>query len=117
MNNARRLILIVFGILIGVAAVVFVLGNKTPVTITFLWVESVEIWLSLVLLAAAVLGAALGLSYAAWLALSHRRTVKRLNRRIADLHDELTAHRNRFIDDPGLFPPTGNSPPTRGERR
>jgi uncharacterized integral membrane protein len=105
MANAKRFILVALGILIGVALVVFLLTNKTPVTITFLWVESVELWLSVVVMIAAMAGLLIGLFYTLLVWMRLRGQIRELKRKLAAAQEELIAHRNQLMEEPEFFDP------------
>ncbi len=102
MKNTKRIFLILIGILLGVAAVVFVLTNKQPVKLTFLYYETLPVWLSVVVLSSLFIGVGLMGLVTLWLSLKHRRQVRRLQRRIRDTEQELVALRNRPLYEADL---------------
>ncbi len=114
MRNIKRLLLVLIGIAIGVSAVIFVLTNRDPVALRFLYFESRPLWISAVVLAAFAAGLACGLGYAAWISLVYRRRLKAVHREFEELEEELIAFRNQPLEDADPLPGPGGYHETSG---
>lgn len=106
MKSAKRIFLVVLGILIGVAAVIFMLSNKQQVVVTFLYWESHPLWISVTALISFTLGGISGLLLAGWLTLRYRGRIRRLRKEIRRIENELIDYRNQPLAEAGLLSAT-----------
>lgn len=114
MRNTRRILLLLVGVMIGVAIVLFILTNKNPVVLSFLYFETVPVWSSLLVLSSMAVGATLALIYTLWISMRYRSKLRRMKRYIRSVEGELTAFRNQPLDDP--IPGSGDDPIENGIR-
>ncbi|RJO70317.1 MAG: LapA family protein [Myxococcales bacterium] len=105
MASVKRLFLIVFGTLVGVAAVLFALTNKQPVVLSFLYWDSMPLWASLWVFVGAAIGVLVASLVAFVAILRYRSRLSKANRRIRQLEGDLVSQRNLTLTAPlGSFP-------------
>ena len=104
MAGLFRALLIFFVVAITVGVVVFVLTNQEPIVLSFLYFETIPIWSSLLVLGSMALGVSLILVYTLWIIIRYRARIRRLNRRIAGIEEELLSYRNQPLDEAGILP-------------
>ncbi len=109
MRKTKIISLVVLGVLLGIVAVIFVLTNKQPMTLSFLYFETVPLWSSLIVLASMALGAALSFTYCLVMAFGYRRRIKLLNRQIKQMEDELLTFRHQPLQDLSSLPTFGDT--------
>ena len=94
MKSFKRIFLIVLGMIIGVAIVLFCIFNQAPVTVDFYIFQSGPLRLWFALLAALLIGIFTAGVFFVLMLFKYTGLIRRQNREIQQLNSELTYFRN-----------------------